>query len=300
MTFGDVEVIRVPEWSGAFVPGLDFVPDSGEQDWKRNGDWLAPEHWEMDSGIALVAMQVWVLRSEGRTILVDTGMGNDKPRPVPVMDHRSGDFLDRLAKAGVRPEDVDVVVNTHVHADHVGWNTRLVDDEWVPTFPNATYLIPKADFEFFHPDAVARNSKMPEVHANLFEDSVAPVHQAGQATLFEGEVAIDGNLRLVPAPGHTPGSTVLRLESGEDRAVFVGDLLHSPIQMVEPEYNSCFCEDAEMARISRRRVLGWAADNTALVVPAHLRGAGGAVVARSGAKFSITAWAPFENVQRED
>jgi glyoxylase-like metal-dependent hydrolase (beta-lactamase superfamily II) len=128
---------------------------------------------------------------------------------------------------------------------------------------------------------------------NVFEDSVAPVHQAGQTLLWEISHRIDAGLRLDTAPGHTPGSCVLTLTSGTDRAVFVGDMLHNPVQILEPDTNSCFCEDPAGARATRRKVLGWAADNSALVIPAHLGGHGAAEVVRDGSKFAIKGWAPF-------
>jgi glyoxylase-like metal-dependent hydrolase (beta-lactamase superfamily II) len=202
------------------------------------------------------------------------------------------DYLDNLAAAGVRPEDVDIVVNTHLHVDHVGWNTRLDGRTWVPTFPNATYLMTRRDFEFWDP-ANEHESVLGRGNQNVFEDSVAPVHQAGQTLLWENSHQIDADLRLDAAPGHTPGSSVLTLTSGTDRAVFVGDMLHSPVQILEPDSNSCFCEDPAGARATRRKVLGWAADNNALVIPAHLGGHGAAEVAREGDKFAIKGWAPF-------
>ena len=237
-------------------------------------------------------MQTWLLRSEGRTILVDTGIGNDKARPaVPAWDHLLLDYLGNLQRAGVRPEDVDLVVNTHLHLDHVGWNTRLDDGTWVPTFPNATYLMPKADFEFWNP---ANNPNITGgVNENVFEDSIVPVHAAGQVRLWEGSHTIDANLCLEAAPGHTPGSSVLKLNSGSDQALFAGDLLHTPLQVMEPDHNSCFCEDPAGARATRRKLLGWAADTNALVLPAHFSGHSALEVTRDADTFAIKQWAPL-------
>jgi glyoxylase-like metal-dependent hydrolase (beta-lactamase superfamily II) len=217
-----------------------------------------------------------VLRSAGWTVLVDTGLGNDKSRAVEVFHMRSGDFLDRLAAAGVRPEDVDVVVNTHLHNDHVGWNTRLVDGEWVPTFPNAQYLISRVDYDYWNPvnGHVPRSPfQSPDDTATTFDDSVLPVERAGQAVLWDGESHhIDADLTLELAPGHTPGSAVLRLESGTDRALFVGDLIHTPLQMIETGHDTCLSEDEVEATRSRRRILEQAVESNSLVVPAHLTG----------------------------
>lgn len=125
---GDVEITRVIEWTGPFGPPRNLVPGVGAEVWKENEDWLSPDHWETDSDRTVLALQTWVLRSAGKTVLVDTGVGNGRERPgSPLFHHREGDFLGELARAGVRPQDVDIVVNTHVHGDHVGWNTVAAD-----------------------------------------------------------------------------------------------------------------------------------------------------------------------------
>ncbi|MFE3791716.1 MBL fold metallo-hydrolase [Streptomyces goshikiensis] len=290
IVLGDVEVLRVVEWQGPLVPAADFVPEAGAELWKANEEWLAPDHWEPERDLAVVALQTWVLRSAGRTILVDTGVGNGRERPgSPRFHHWQADFLGELERAGVRPEDVDLVVNTHVHADHVGGNTVDEAGEWVPAFPNAEYLIPAADDHWFGPRG-GYGKGLREDDRLLYEDSVAPVHRAGQAVLWEGAHRIDEHLTLESAPGHTPGSAVLRLDSGGERAVFVGDLLHSPVQILRPSCNSCFCMDEAEAAASRLRILERAADTRELVVPAHFGGAGAVEVRRDGAGFALGPW----------
>ncbi|AWZ06222.1 MULTISPECIES: MBL fold metallo-hydrolase [unclassified Streptomyces] len=296
---GDVEVIRVVEWQGAFAPAPGLVPRAAAEAWKGNEDWLAPDHWDPETDRAVMALQTWVLRSGGRTVLVDTGVGNGRERPgSPQFHHREGDFLGELARSGVRPEDVDVVVNTHVHGDHVGWNTVASDGEWVPAFPNAQYLIPAADDFHFGPDNGYANG-LREDDRLIYEDSIAPVHRAGQSLLWDGVHRIDEHLTLESAPGHTPGSSVLRLTSGDDRAVFVGDLLHSPVQILAPSCNSCFCLDPASAAASRRRILERAAAERELVVPAHFAGAGAVEVRREGSGFALGPWAAFGTEQAE-
>lgn len=279
IALGDVEITRVVERHGSFGPLRTIVPGLPDP----TPDWLTPEHHDPATGGMIAAAQTWVLRSAGRTILVDTGVGNDRVRPNPLFNGWRTDFLERLSQV-VEPADVDVVVNTHVHADHVGWNTNAVDGEWAPTFPNATYLIPRADEEHFKGTA-------------MHDDSVAPILRAGLATLWENSFRIDDSLELEAAPGHTPGSAVLRLRSGTDRAVFVGDLVHSPFQVTDPCCNSMFCVDQGQARASRQRVLGRAADEGELVVPAHFAGAGATEITRRGEGFAITSWAGFRQLE---
>ncbi|MGI8329163.1 MBL fold metallo-hydrolase [Actinomadura scrupuli] len=299
---GDVSVTRVVEWAGPIGTAREIIPAGRPEIWRDNRSLLVPDFWRPDDDACLCHVQSWVLRGGGRTIVIDTGVGNDRYRPqVPRFTNLHTPFLDDLARAGVRPADVDLVVNTHIHYDHVGWNTTRAGDRWVPTFPNATYLIPHADYDHFHP-ANAGRRPAPVTDADrlrregghlVFDDSIAPIVERGQALLWRDSYRIDGDLTLEPAPGHTPGSAVLWLRSGDDRAVFVGDLVHSPVQILEPHDNSRFCEDPVTARASRRRVLGQAADTGALVVPAHFGGHGATAVRRDGDGFAITGWAPF-------
>ncbi|GAB7051251.1 MBL fold metallo-hydrolase [Catenuloplanes indicus] len=281
---GDVEVCRVVEWHGAFGATDVLFPSIPQQLWQRHRSWLAPDFVNADTGEWQTTVQTWMLRSAGRTVLIDTGLGQGTV------------LLDGLAAAGVRPQDVDLVINTHLHSDHVGGNTRPAGGGWVPAFPNARYLIHEADFEYWNPvnGHVPRSPfhSVPDVAA-MFEHSVLPVHRAGQVVLWGGDsYRIDDDLVLEPAPGHTPGSAVVRLESGTDRALFVGDMIHSPLQMIEPDHEICVSEDQAEAVRSRRRVLERAAATNSLVVPAHFGGAGAAEVVRSGDTFAIKGWAP--------
>ncbi|WP_084774458.1 MBL fold metallo-hydrolase [Nonomuraea candida] len=294
---GKVTVTRVVEFSGPVgLTSRQFFPGSPAELWEENKDWLSPDFWKPGTDMVHSALQTWVLRSEGRTILIDTGAGNGKFRPYAKQwQYMDTDFLRRLSRAGVRPQDVDVVVNTHLHNDHVGWNTRREGRDWVPTFPRATYLIPKVEFDFWNPAGPVR-PKYWQGNQNVWEDSVLPVHEAGQVTLWEDAYTLDSSLTLHLAAGHTPGSSVLRLKSGGDRAVFIGDLLHTPLQLEHPEFNSCFEEDEKQALATRRRELEWAADHKALILPAHLPGHGAAEVVRDGGTFTIKKWAGFSRV----
>lgn len=291
MVLGDVEVIRIVEWHEPFAPTSGMFPGVDAKAWKSNESWLAPDHWDPEGDLAVLALQTWVLRSAGRTVLVDTAVGNGRERPGMAPFHRrQGDFLGLLAQAGIRPEDVDVVVNTHLHVDHVGWNTVDADGQWVPTFPHAQYLIPAADDFHYGPDNAYGNGRQ-EVDRLIYEDSIAPVHRAGQTVRWEGAHHIDEHLTLESAPGHTPGSSVLRLASGSDRAVFAGDLLHSPVQILHPCCNSNACLDPRQAVASRRRILARAAEQRELLIPAHFGGTGAVEVRKKADGFTLGPWA---------
>ncbi|MGW1200313.1 MBL fold metallo-hydrolase [Streptomyces sp. NPDC002536] len=302
ITLGAVEVTRVVEWHAPMGPVAAAFPGLTADKWREHASWLVPDFWDPEQDAFAVNVQTWVLRSGGTTVLVDTGVGNDKERPyMPAWTHMRTGYLERLAAAGVRPEDVDVVVNTHLHPDHVGWNTRLVDGDWVPTFPNATYLIPRSDFDHWNPAGnrpkrgALGDVTVEQICGSMFEDSILPVHRAGRAVLWEGERhRIDAALTLEAAPGHTPGSCIVRLESGTDRALFVGDAMHTPLQFAEPDCDTCLSEDQAGAVRTRRRILEEAADTRALVFPGHFPGHGGAEVRREGSAFAISRWAPFD------
>ena len=296
IVLGDVSLTRVMEYYGSVELSPEtFFPDSPEGSWDHHKDLLTPDFWEPAADVCIAAIQTWVLRSDGKTILIDTGVGNHKERPyAAVWSHLETDFLGNLARAGIQPQDVDIVINTHLHNDHVGWNTTLQDRRWVPTFPNATYLMPRREFDYWNPDN--EHPRIGRGHQNVFEDSVAPVYQAGLVQLWDDNFQVDANIGLALAPGHTPGSSVVSLTSGTDRALFVGDMLHTPLQFVEPDVNSCFCVDPRQARTTRRRLLGQAADTNTLVFPAHLGGHDGAELSRDGDRFTIAQWAPFGRV----
>src|ERR1017187_3402444 len=226
---GEVEIRRVVEWVGPIRTVDAILPDTPPDVWSDNEDWLAPDfHNPLDNAYR-AAIQTWVLDVGGRTIVVDTGVGNDRDRPqVPPFANLKTDFLDRLAAAGVDRRNVDLVINTHIHYDHVGWNTMLVGGAWVPTFPNARYLVPERDRAYFRPENAyrMRAPETPDEQARfdgirlVYADSITPIDDAGQLETWDGEHSLGDGLRLELAGGHTPGSSVLWLASG-DRAGFV-------------------------------------------------------------------------------
>jgi glyoxylase-like metal-dependent hydrolase (beta-lactamase superfamily II) len=289
---GDVSVTMIPLLDNWPLSPAEFFPEGDPELWEANRSWLSPAHWDAEAGRVRVAVQSWLLRSGGRTIVIDTGLAVDTDRPgVPA----GASLPAALSTVGVAPADVDLVICTHLHADHVGGNTHLDEGgERVPAFPNARYLLSQPDLDFFHPSTLTEE---PGRSATVYAESIEPILRAGRALIWDDSHIIDENLELALAPGHTPGHGVLTLTSGDDRAIFVGDLLHAPVQLLAPDLSSCFCHDPATAAQTRRKVLQWAADHTALVIPAHFGGARAVEIERNGSGFAPRRWAGFsENV----
>ena len=264
---GQFEISRVIESEGPFLPVQDFIPDAEQAVIDANRDWLYPRYIEPGTDKIMLTIQSYILRTPRHTIVVDTCVGNDKPRPGrPMFDQLNLPYLADLAAAGVQPEEVDFVLCTHLHVDHVGWNTKLVNGRWVPTFPNAKYIFARKEYEFWeqrHLDG--SEGPVP----NVYDDSVLPVMEAGQAVLVDMDHQIDDGMWFEPAPGHTAGNVVLNLQSQGHNAVMCGDVMHHPLQLVRPEWSSRACEDPAMSTATRRAFIERHADTDTLIAPAH-------------------------------
>jgi glyoxylase-like metal-dependent hydrolase (beta-lactamase superfamily II) len=267
VTIGAARLTRIEELYAADWDAPAFFPDWRPELVQDHLGWMAPNHFEPAKNCLKLSIHSWLIRLDGRSILVDTCIGNHKPRPArPKWHLMETRYLQRLAEAGIRPDEIDLVMCTHLHADHVGWNTRLDNGRWVPTFPNARYLFSKADYD--HYLALDRDPAKPTNHGS-FRDSVLPVVEAGLAQMVTGAHAVDEHLSLDPAPGHTPGTVVVKLASRGESALLCGDVLHHAIQVHYPRWNSFVCADAEQARASRRRVLEDCSGSGALLLPTH-------------------------------
>ncbi|MDP6706598.1 MAG: MBL fold metallo-hydrolase [Alphaproteobacteria bacterium] len=267
LRIGEFEISRLVESEGPFVEVETFIPEVETEVVEANRDWLVPHHIEPETGKIVIAIQSYILHTPRHTILVDTCVGNDKPRPGrPMFDHLNGPYLADLAAAGIQPEEVDFVLCTHLHVDHAGWNTRLVDGRWVPTFPNAKYIFARKEYEFWE----RRHKEGGEGPVpNVYEDSVLPVMEAGQAVLVDMDHQIEDGMWFEPAPGHTEGNVVLNLRSGDASAVLSGDVMHHPLQLVRPDWSSRACEDRVQSAATRRAFLERHADTDTLIAPAH-------------------------------
>jgi glyoxylase-like metal-dependent hydrolase (beta-lactamase superfamily II) len=236
---------------------------------------FGPELFDAATDSVILGVHSYVIRVGGRTILVDSCIGNDKERPAtPGMHHLQTDYLATLAAAGVRPEEVDLVLCTHLHPDHVGWNTRLRDGGWVPTFPNARYLIGRREFE-----EAQRLRALPPVHEmaadlqTMFDDSVLPIERSGQLVLVEDDHAVvrelDHGIRLEPAHGHSFGQLMVHVESGAAHAVLSADVIHHPIQLLDLSIAQIGDYDRAQAEATRRRLVETYVDTDTVISPAH-------------------------------
>ena len=260
---GGLTIGRMLEQVTPFDP-FTFFPDSTPADWEPHKHWLQPGAMDPDSGELLLPMQSYVVRTAHHTILIDGCIGNHKERPNRPLWHLKNDdyWMDALKSHDVSVEDIDFVMCTHLHPDHVGWNTKLQDGRWVPTFPNARYVFSKVEA-----DAWATGN--PLFARNAYEDSVLPVIAAGRADLVADDYALDDEVWLEPSPGHTPGHVSVRLSSGGANAVMCGDLMHSPIQCLYPQWRPWPDWDAQLACQTRRAFLERYCESDTLVCTAH-------------------------------
>ncbi|KAA2213174.1 MBL fold metallo-hydrolase [Teichococcus oryzae] len=278
---GDAVVDVVPDLECFPIPAARLLPTADLSSLAEHREWLEPDHVDFGRDAILLGMHALLLRLPGLTILVDACIGEDKQRPVHPAWHQrhASGFLDRLAALGVAPEDVDVVFCTHLHADHVGWNTRLLDGRWVPTFPRARYLIGRRELAFWQARAE------PGLGYGSFVDSVQPLLEADRVTLVDDGEEIAPGVTLLPLPGHTEGQMGLRVRRGAACAVFCGDAVHSPVQVLRPEWSSGPCTHPLEAAATRRRLLECAAEEDILLVPAHFRRCGCTRIRRRGDGF---------------
>jgi glyoxylase-like metal-dependent hydrolase (beta-lactamase superfamily II) len=263
---GEVEITRVLEFEAALFEPAVLLPEVSPEIIKRHQAWLEPRLMDPASGLLTFAFHSTVIRTPRATILVDTCSGNDKERPHKLRYHKKNwPYLANLAAAGFAPEDIDYVLCTHLHADHVGWNTRRLGGRWVPTFPNARYLFAREEWEHW---------QVAELRAEYttdpyYEDSLLPVMESGQAELVAPDHEFDDSVRIEAWPGHTPGHVCVVVRSLGASVVLSGDIMHTALQCAEPRLNSCFCVDAKMARATRRRFLETFADSPTMIIPAH-------------------------------
>ena len=243
--------------------------------------WLQP-HFADERGRLKMSIHALVVETPDRRIVVDTCLGNDKAgRRIPTWNNLQGTFLADLAAAGYPREAIDTVLCTHLHVDHVGWNTMLVDGKWVPTFPRARYLMGRVEFDHW------RSQHERDDMAAIFADSVKPVHDAGLVDLVETDHRVSDEISLVPTIGHTPGHVSVLIRSQGEQALITGDFMHHPCQIARPHWSSAADSDPDEARETRERMLGELAGRPVLVIGTHFAGATAGHIVRDGDAYRL-------------
>jgi glyoxylase-like metal-dependent hydrolase (beta-lactamase superfamily II) len=251
---------------------------------RSNPDHPGPRLIDGATGNLLFSFHSFIIKTGHHTIMIDSCLGNDKERPTRPQFHRlRSSYVADLARAGVSVQDVDYVMCTHLHWDHVGWNTRLENGRWVPTFPNARYVMARR--EFAHWEGVHRNGE-DTPHRLAFEDSVLPVVRTGQSVLVDDDYALEDGLWFESAPGHTPGNVVIHARSGDQTGVFMGDVIHHPLQLLKPEWSTLACTDPELSRKTRTRLVEEHAERGTRLLPAHFPSPTVGCIVRQGNAYS--------------
>ena len=263
---GPFEVYRIIEFEGPFRDPEHLIPSATPDAIKSTRTYTDARFFDQQEHKLIMAFHGIVVRTPQSVILIDACLGNDKHRPmVPEWHMRSGPFLNDLESVGLSVDEITHVLCTHLHADHVGWNTRLLDGRWVPTFPNAKYLFGREEMAFWEQD--------PDANHKSWQDSVQPVLDAGLAEIVDSHHEIEPGVSLLPAFGHSPGHVMVKLDSNSQgktqTAYVIGDVIHHPLQVEHPEWSSQFCWNADLASAMRQTVLETVADNGSWLVPAH-------------------------------
>ena len=275
IAFGEVTVTPIVEIGRSSFPTTSMLPESRAEVVAAHYSWLKPHFFDEATGDLGSRIQTYLVKTPEHTTVIDTCVGNDKHRDGSALWHmRQGTYLDDLAAAGVTPEQVDYVVCTHLHVDHVGWNTRLVGGRWVPTFPNARYIVAGEEWDYW------RHEK-----DECIADSVVPVVEHGQVDLVQSDHRLGRWLTFEPTPGHTPGHVAVRLETSAGTAIFSGDLMHRVVQVAEPQWSSRFCADPARAASTRRDFVERHADSGVLILAAHFPRPGHIVREPGGTRF---------------
>ena len=283
---GRMRIHKVHEMDSP-VPLLSQLPGTTGEDMQRLLTWYdQPDEVNPDPEASFMTFSVhsWVIEIDGKRILIDTCCGNHKDRALPEVHQLDTDYLGNLRRAGFEPGDIDMVMCTHLHFDHVGWNTRLDNGKWVPTFPNARYVFGRRDFEYFKTDPTGE-----ELHNAAFVDSIVPVLEAGQGDIVEEDSVahreIGNGVWLEPAFGHSPGCCTVNAQADGPPGIFWGDVIHHPVQLIRHDLPFAFDTDGVAACNVRKATMERLADTDTLCFPAHFRRTSAGYVKRDGDAF---------------
>jgi glyoxylase-like metal-dependent hydrolase (beta-lactamase superfamily II) len=280
-TVGDFTIHRIIEQETTFLQANDALPTLAPEVLAENRGWLQKTGALDANDTLILCFQSYIVKTPHHTILIDSCIGNDKPRPLrPKWNMKTDDaYMRALAASGFSVGDIDFVMCTHLHVDHVGWNTRLENGRWVPTFPKARYVFGKTEFDHWSKE----NAK---AEVAPFVDSVLPVVEAKRAEIVTNDYSVGDHIRILPTPGHTPGHVAFTLGRTKDEAVFAGDLIHTPLQLRYPELSPKFDIDPKQAATTRRSFLERYCDTDTLCCTAHFPSPSTGKIRRHGNGFS--------------
>ncbi len=258
---GDVTVTKIVEVEGA--GGTKFILPQASPDIIREIGWLIPRYATVEGKLKM-SIHALIVETPSRRIIVDTCLGNDKQdRHIPLWNNLNTPFLFKLTEAGFAPETIDTVLCTHLHVDHVGWNTKRVAGAWVPTFPKARYLFGKTEYDFWNGFEESKEQQA------VFADSVKPIVDAGLAEFIPDEYQVTEEITTVPTPGHSPGHMSIRIRSNGEEGLLLGDVAHHPCQMAHLDWSSTFDSDPAQAARTRETLFGKLASTKTLVIGGH-------------------------------
>ena len=276
-TVGKVKITQIVELET--VGSTRFILPSATNNSIQKLPWLVP-YFATAEGRLKMSIHSLMVETPSRRIVVDTGLGNDKEgRSIPIWNHRDTPFLEMMTAAGFPPDGIDTVLCTHLHVDHVGWNTKLAGGRWVPTFANARYVFGKTEYEYWRD-----HSSEPD-KAAVFNDSVKPIMDAGKADLVASDAKICGEISLIPTPGHSPGHMSVHIASDGEQGLLAGDAAHHPCQMAHLDWSSTVDTDPAQSVVTRRDLFSRFAEKPALVIGGHF--SAGRIL-RDGDAFKFT------------
>jgi len=281
---GTATVVKVPELELKDFTLSQLLPALDPKVVEKHPDWIDCRTYDIKTARVHLSVHTWVIRLSGKVILIDTGVGNDKDRPgLKALDHLNNPFLQRLAQAGVQPEEVDYILLTHIHADHVGWNTFWNGNKWIPTFPNATVICSELEWRYGVALTAVDENAAAAIRADagigdpvrlptpgVFRDSMMPIEEAGRLrrVVANGSEVLEG-IRFISSPGHSVDHASISLVSNGEEAVFGGDITHHPFELHRPDIVSMFCEFPDAARRSRQKIARHVAESGALYFSSH-------------------------------